>query len=155
MNATGAVLFRLEPLMPPQAYKTYSMRMPVTSHWRPATCDEAGCEHYRSGWVTTVDVSTELGRAQYAYLMADRTRRPGVQKVSEHLFKFVYGPGFRCFRSGDHRVQVGRDALFVVTGGDWRGNPMNVPARVHRRAEDWVDDFATHQDRLATAIQKG
>lgn len=146
---------RLLPAAGPQHYKTYSMRMPLGSHWRPATCEEAGCEAYRCGWASMFDVSTELGQRQYEFCSADRERSFHIQRPAASLVTFVYAPGNRCFRSGDHRVPLERPAVFAVAEGDWRGNPRGIPVRVHKRAADWVEDFAEHQDRVATAIQRG
>lgn len=146
---------RLAPAMPAHAYKTYGVSMPVRTHWRQATCEEAGCEAYRHGWVSTFDLSTDLGQAQYEHCKNDRERSFSMQRASLTLAKFIYPPGNRCFRSGDHRVPLERPARFYVAGGDFRGNPRRVPVRVHSRAEDWVEDFSAHQDRIATAIQRG
>jgi hypothetical protein len=144
---------RILPAMPVQDYKTYGMSMPIKTHWRPATCEEVDCQAYRSGWVTTVDLSTDLGKKQYELITHDRERRYSMQRVSVTLVKFTYGPGFPCFARSEHRVPLERPARFIVAHGDWRGY-LERP-RVHQRAEDWVEDFSTHQDRLATAIQKG
>ena len=146
-------LFRIQPLMPVQAYKTYAMSVPLATHWRPATCDEADCEAYRCGWVTTVDVSTDLGLKQYEYITRDKSRGHSMQRTSLTLVRFVFPPGTRCFRSDGHRLPLGRPAIWTVRGGDWRG--ATTQARVHKRAEDWAEDFAGHQDRLATAIGRG
>lgn len=144
---------RIVPLMPPQAYKTYGMSMPLASHWRPATCEEFECEAYRNGWVSTFDLSTDLGEKQYDYCTHDKTRSYSEQRVTLTLVKLVYKPGNRCFRAGDHKLPLERPAVFTVTGGDWRAY-LSGP-RVHARAEDWVEDFSEHQDRLATVIQRG
>lgn len=146
---------RVAPLMRPEKYKTYAWSMPLASHWRPATCEEVGCDQYRHGWVSTFDLGTDLGLRQYEYCKADRERSFHMQRVSLTLVKFVYKPGNRCFRSGDHRLPLGLPARFYVAGGDFRGNPRATPVRVHQRPEDWADDFASHQDRIATAIQRG
>lgn len=146
---------RIAPDLPPAAFKTYGMAMPLATHWRPATCDEVECEAYRCGWVTTVDLSTELGQRQAHYIRRDSSRHASEQQESLTLVRFTYAPGQRCFSYGEHRLPVGRPARFYVAEGDWRGNPRGLPTRAHARAEDWVDDFATHQDKLATAIQRG
>lgn len=146
---------RIVPKMPAQAYKTYGWSQPARTHFRPATCDEVDCDAYRNGWVTTVDLSTDLGQRQYEYITHDRTRGCSMQRVSMTLVKFVFRPGNRCFRSGDHKLPVGRPATLYVAEGDWRGNPRGIPVRVHRTPENWVEDFALHQDRLATVIQRG
>jgi len=143
------------PQGPPQAYKTYGLSMPLKTHWRSATCEEADCAAYRCGWVSTFDLSTDLGQKQYAYCKDDRTRSFSVQRPSLNLVKLTYGPGNACFDAGKHRVPLERPARLYVADGDWRGNPWRTRPRVHHRAEDWVDDFSTHQDRLAAAIQKG
>lgn len=143
------------PQMPPQAYKTYGMSMPLKTHWRAATCEEIDCDAYRCGWVSTFDLSTDLGQRQYAFCKADRSRAYSMQRPAENLVKFVYAPGNRCFQAGDHRVPLERPVRLYVAEGDWRGNPRRIPVRVHQRAEDWTEDFAIHQDRLAAAVEKG
>ena len=151
----SAMVNRIEPVLPAQAFKTYGMAMPLRTHWRPATCEEYGCEAYLNGWVSTFDTATDLGQQQYDYCRQDRTRSFHVQRVGGTLVKFVYKPGNRCFRAAGHRVPLGRPPRFLVTGGDWRGNPRGIPVQVHQRADDWVDDFANHQDKIAAAIGKG
>ena len=146
---------RILPAMPAASYKTYSMAMPLATHWRPASCAEVDCDAYRNGWVSTFDISTDLGQKQHDYCSHDRTRGFSTQRVGPALVKFIYPPGNRCFQAGDHRVPLQRPARYLVTGGDWRGNPRGVPPRVHKRAEDWIEDFATHQDKIATAISNG
>lgn len=144
---------RVAPLGSPAAYKTYGARMPLSSHWRPATCEEVGCKAYRNGWVTTVDTTTDLGLRQFEYCSHDKTRSYHMQRVSLTLVKFVYKPGNRCFRSRDHRVPLERPAVLTVRGGDWRA-ATSQPV-VHTRAEFWVEDFSGHLDSLATARQRG
>lgn len=159
MNFAGAALLqrgqirenRIKPNLAPAQYKTYGVTSPLTSHWRRATCEEFGCQAFLNGWESIVDISSDLGRAQCEYLLKDKERSPRVEKVGETSYKFIYGPGFRCFKSDEHRVKNGRPALLLVKGGDWRGNPNRVPTVVHKTWEDWADDFATHQDKLARA----
>lgn len=143
------------PKMGPQAYKTYGMTMPLKTHWRPASCDEVGCEAYRNGWVSTFDLGTELGRKQYAFCQADRERSYSMQRTGLNLVKLLYKPGTPCFNRSTHRVPMERPARLYVADGDWRGNPRRTPVRVHSRAADWVEDFSIHQDRLATAVERG
>jgi hypothetical protein len=146
---------RMAPAMPPASYKTYAWSAPLRTHFRKGTCEEAGCEAYLYGWVSTFDLSTELGLKQYEFCKADKERGFSIQRTSLTIVKFVYKPGNRCFRSEEHRVPVGKPPRFLVVGGDWRGNPRGTPTQVHRSAEDWIDDFANHQDNLKTAIERG
>lgn len=150
-----AMVSRIEPGLPAHAYKTYGMAMPLKTHWRHARCDEYECDAYLYGWATEVDLSSDLGQAQAEYIRHDRTRRCREETTGPSTVRFVFGPGQRCFRASEHRVPLARPARYYVAGGDWRGNPRGVPARVHSRADDWVEDFATHQDMIATAIRKG
>ncbi len=143
----------IKPLAGPQNYKSYTMRAPLRTHWRPASCEEVDCAAYINGFVTTVDLSTDLGQKQYDYLSHDKSRSFHMQRVNMTLVKFVYGPGNRCF-NGMHRTAVGRPPRLLVVGGDWRGNPRG-DLRVHKRLEDWVDDSRNHLDKIATLVQRG
>lgn len=144
----------VNPAVGPQHYRTFKISAPIKSHWRKATCEEYECDGYVHGFVTTVDVSTDLGQRQYHYLTHDRSRRYSLQHVGESLYKFVYGPGFRCFSMADHRVPIGRPPMLLVAEGDWRGNPRQIPTRVHSRVEDWVDHYQTQADRVRTLRQR-
>lgn len=144
---------RTAPAMPVQAYTTYGMLRPLKTHWRRATCEEAGCAAYLKGWVTTVDLSTELGRRQYDLITRDRERRYSVQRVTATMVKFTYGPGMPCFARSAHQMVLEREPRFIVAHGDWRGY-LDRP-RVHKRAEEWVEDFSIHQDKLATVLGRG
>jgi hypothetical protein len=148
-------MFRIIPKIGADAYKTYEIAAPLPSHFRPGTCAEVDCEHYLRGWQTAIDESSNLGQAQ-AYHIRQRAGRAYTEARGEHgLTVFTFPPGQPCFRAGEHRVSLERDPLFLVRGGDWRGNPRGVPTRQHASAEDWRDDFGEHQDRIATTIERG
>jgi hypothetical protein len=149
------VVRRIEPLGPPQAYKTYGMSFPRKTHWRPATCEEALCLAFLNGWKSTFDLSTDLGQKQYKYCKDDRERSFQVERGPGTLVSFTYGPGNRCFRSGEHVVPLERLPVLYVAEGDWRGNPRGTPRRIHTRPMDWVEDMAENQDRLSTALERG
>jgi hypothetical protein len=142
---------RIMPAFGAEHYKSFSVRAPLSSHWRRGTCEEFECNGWRSGWATTVDVSDDLGQRRYHFITHDKTRSHTVEHVGETLYRFTFGPGQTCYSNDEHRVPVGRPALLLVTGGDWRGNPRKTPARVHRTMDDFVSEFSEHQDRLAAA----
>lgn len=146
---------RISPNMGPENYKSYTMRAPFETHWRMATCEEYECIDFLNGFAITVDTATELGKKQHYYLTHDNERSYSLQRVTESLFKFIYKPGNPCVKRADHRVPIGRPPLLLVVGGDWRGNPRGTPTVRHTRVEDWVDDFATHQEGLATLLRRG
>lgn len=141
---------RITPALPVGAMKTYEIRMPKQTHWREATCAEVECPEFQNGWTTRLPRGSEL---------VDVLRRSGrrfheITDLTSPELEFIFEPGQPCFRATTHRVRVDRPELFVVREGDWRGNPRGT-SRQHRRPEDWVDDFATHQDKLATALERG
>lgn len=144
--------FRVDPQLPVGAMKTYSVLQPLATHWRDATCEEAGCPNWRDGWRTVVDTSTDLGRRQ-----ADYIRRSGGRRFVEaqcwgasEMIEFTFEAGQRCFAA--HRVPLERDPLLLVRMGDWRGYG---PTRVHQRPGDWIDDMQTTLDRVRTRQERG
>jgi hypothetical protein len=75
-------------------------------------------------------------------------------QVAEGETWLVFEPGQPCFAAARHTVPNGRPELYVVRGGDWRGNPRR-DVRRHARPDDWIDDMAGTLDRLKTAHDRG
>lgn len=148
----GQTVSRLMPVGSPQAYKTFTASMPLRSHFRPATCEEAGCDQYRSGWVTTIDLSTLDGQKMAHLVQHDKTRRWSIQKVTPTLVKVIYGPGQRCFRP--HQVRNDAPPRFIARSGDFRGNPDGRKT-VHTSAEFWIEDQQETLDLVRTRLQRG
>ena len=147
--------------MPPGAYKTFRLSAPLRTHWRPASCADAGCPYYLNGWKTVVDESTDLGQRQAHYIRResgrrfteDRNERPG-------LTTFVFEPGQECFAAaahaddpvrGRHVVRNDRPARTLVHDGDWRAAGPSV----ERHPDDFTEEFVTHQNRLKTLLERG
>jgi hypothetical protein len=153
MNSRGAVpLTRaIMPKAGPESYKSYSWRQPLNTHFRKVTCEEARCKQFTRGWVTMVDTATELGQRQYHYLTHDTSRKYTLDQIGT-MASFTYPPGQQPFAgpAHEHRKPIGYDPIMLVHGGDFRGNPRRTPPVV-MKAADFVDDFATHLDRLARA----
>lgn len=145
--------FRIPPALPAAAMQTYQIAVPLSTHWNPVTCEQAGCEHQRLGWVTRVDESTQMGQRQAWYIRSESGRKFTEEREPSGLTAFTFEAGQQCFTQ--HRARNMRPERFRVLGGDWRGNPAGVPAREHTRPDDWVDDFAGNQDRIATLIGRG
>ena len=148
-------LTRITPNAPPAAYKTYAIRSPLATHFRPATCAEVECQAHTKGWRTAVDESTDLGQRQAYYIRKQSGRRFSEHRDEAGLTVFEFEAGQRCFRSDEHRVSLQRPENFLVLGGDYRGNPMRTPAHKHTRPEFWVEDFANHQDKIADRRKAG
>lgn len=141
---------RIVPQLGPESYKTFQIAAPLSTHWRPATCEEVQCPNYVNGWQVRVE-----GLAEEDLYLATHCGRSW-QRASVALGEtyLVYAAGQPCFRSSSHRVRVEREERFVVTGGDWRGNPRQE-RREHLNAADWQEDMAGHLDQLHTAIGRG
>lgn len=137
---------------PAQGFQTYNItrRRDVSIK---AACELVGCEMFSHGWQTTVDESTELGKAQAAYIRNESRRtfremRSG--PASAQLTVFVFEPGQRCF--AEHRTQP---ETYLVRDGDFlRGNPTGR-RRVHQRPADWVEDLGENQQRLKELRERG
>lgn len=144
---------RLPPALGAADMKTYGLIAPSSTHFRDATCDEVNCPNLERGWQTFVDESTDLGQRQAhairSLLGRHFTEEPGVAGGTV----FTFPPGQQCFEQ--HKVPLEREPLYVVRGGDWRGNPRRTPTRQHIRAEHWVEDFAEHQDGVARIRERG
>ena len=143
---------RFPPLLPAAAMKTFQIAVPLATHWHTVTCADAGCEAHEHGWVTTVDEGTELGQRQAHYIRRESGRRYAEERTPAGLTVFTFEAGQRCF--AQHRGRNARPERFIERGGDWRGNPVG-DVREHRRPDEWVDSFATHQDRLRTLRERG
>jgi len=136
-------LNRLEPALPNQAMKTYGIAATQPGHWRTVSCAQTDCAVSASGWRTSVDEATPLGLRQAAYIR-HRAGRAFQELREGTLTVFVFPPGEECFT--EHRIRGDRPALYLVRGGDWRGI-IGQPT-IYDRPDQWVDDFATHQDRI-------
>lgn len=144
-------LSRPQPLMDAGAYKTYEMRSPLSTHFRPATCAEVGCPHYLHGWQVRVEaLAPELVEAA-----RKSGRRYREQRIAEGETWLVFEAGQPCFKASQHRARIDRPPLYIVRDGDFRGNPRGTKSRLHQRPQDWVEDFATHQQAIADEFKKG
>lgn len=131
------------PALPAQHFKTYEIIAPLSTHYREATCEEVECVNFVNGWKTIVP--SDSPQAQYIRSGASG-RRFLESRTDNDLAEFVFSAGQRCFASNTHRLPLERDPLYVVRGGDARGNPLRE-RRVHARAEDWREDFAESLDK--------
>lgn len=141
-------LFRPDPVGPVHAYKTYQIVSPLSTHFRDGTCDEAGCLAQRYGWKTPVDESTEFGQRQAYYIRAQSGRRFTEERTAAGLTEFTFEAGQKCFAT--HKIPLERPELYVVRGGDFRGNPTGEVR--HHTPDSWTNDFGEHQDRIARIV---
>lgn len=143
-------LNRMTPKLAAAQMKTYSVVTPA-ENFRAATCAEVECEAYTKGW----QILKENLSAELLHTIAESGRSYTEMPIREGETWLVFAPGQACFRAATHRLRLDKPELYVVQGGDWRGNPLNVETCVHSGPDPWVDDFATHQDKLANQAERG
>ncbi len=157
MQARGGVVLggqvnRIPPAMPVQNYVTWQVTAPAgPGFWRAATCEEVDCPRHLNGWVSKIDETTTLGQQQAGYIRRDRTRRHTEETGPDGLTWFRFPAGQACYEASQHRIRNDRPPLYVVRGGDWRAT--TTAPRIYDRDDQWVTDFAEHQQRLAAAQQ--
>ena len=142
---------RIPPNLPVKHMQTFQFTSPVSTHRRPATCDEVECPQQANGWKMFIDLGTDLGQKQGHYIKYESGRKYVATKQADGTFELVFEPGQKCF--AQHTVSLEREANYLVRSGDHR--TPGSKARRHVRAEDWIDEFATNQDRLKDIIEKG
>jgi len=89
----------------------FSLKRPIATHWRPASCDEVRCPQHLNGWRTDIDEASSLGQKQAYYIRAQSGRRFREAKAESGLTEFYFEPGQRCFR--EHKVPTGQDPLLI------------------------------------------
>jgi hypothetical protein len=144
-------LFRTEPLLPASAMTTYRIVSPHDKD-RVAACHEVGCDAWRNGWDSILDLANPAHAKAAAYIRSGasgRTYREIGTGSGEGIVVFRFASGQRCFEEHHTRPEV-----FLRRGGDHRGNPRQELCR-HANAGEWVEDFAEHQQRLAEAVERG
>lgn len=143
-------MFRLEPAMGVDAYKSYTIAAPLATHWRPATCEEIRCEQQANGW----QIRKEHLDEQMLHIATHAGRRYREIQVREGETYLVYDAGQKCFKASEHRLPLERPELYLVRSGDWRGNPSGEVLQ-HSSAATWTEDFGEHQERLADRMKQG
>lgn len=143
----------IKPNLPPQSMKTYGIIVPRRA-FRKATCAEVQCRAYTNGWETfVVEGDNDIGDRQAHYIRKLSGRKFAERKREDGATVFKFESGQTCFREHVKRREEVPE-IYVVRGGDWRGNPRGDSFR-HVNGADWVDDFANHQNKLATRLEQG
>lgn len=145
----GRPVNRADQRLKPEDMKTFQIKAPEVTHFRTISCEQAECKNYLRGWRMVIDLNTDLGRQQGRYIKYSAGRSYEVTDQREGLVELEFAKGQPCFERHQARVEE-IPAVFVVKDGDYRGNPRGTPARVHTRAEHWVEEFAENQDWLRT-----
>lgn len=138
-------------MLEPQQRQTYRILAPVATHWRSATCEEVECGLFADGWRLRKELVNERDLD-----FIKRSRRQFIElDLSEGEIWLVFAPGTPCllqwatglpFTERHHKLPTGRPEFYTVQPGDFRMRCGE--ARVFDRGDQWVDDFACHQDRI-------
>jgi hypothetical protein len=139
-------LNRIVPILGPENYKTFSISKPRATHTRPATCAEVQCDHHVNGWKNKVALTDEVS---LAWIKASRYGYHQ-ESINEGFVTYKFHAGQICFCTNcqNHTVSLDRPELYVVRGGDWRGDPRHEKPRVHTRPEHWVEDMQENLDKV-------
>ena len=84
----------------------YSIKAPVSTHWREATCEEVDCRKHTTGWQTHCNVESELGRMQVEYLRSGKSGRRFTERMDvEGIVVFSFSPGQQCFTTHTKKIE--------------------------------------------------
>lgn len=138
--------------MPAAAYQTYAVVRPQRTHWRKGTCAQVNCPNRERGWRQTIDLNTVLGQEQARYIKTHSGRAYTKIGQMNGIVELEFAAGQDCF--AEHRIPLDRDSLFLLKGGDWRGNPTGAATR-HLSPIAWRDNFGENQEKLVDMAQRG
>lgn len=138
---------RIVPKSGPENYKTFGIYKPRETHTRPGTCEEYGCENYLVGWTNRVPLS-DIKTLEWLRSSACTSRWKYTERRENNEILFMFPAGQRCFKFDKHRVSLDRPELYVVKGGDWRGDPRQETPRVHTKPENWVEDMQENLEQV-------
>jgi hypothetical protein len=151
-------LNRIAPAAPPHLFRTFSVRQPLATHWRRATCEEVECEAFHRGWVTTVPPESQeyVDLARACRGEVDGFRRgaaPGSPEVTaEGFLRFTFPAGQLCLRASAHKIHNDEMPIFQHRGGDWRASSGRVVT--HSTPESWRDELGENQLRIVAERQR-
>lgn len=148
MNIRNRPAHRPTPKMKSQNYKTFALRQPEHTHTRVAQCSEVDCMAYRNGWSFRI----EHMDAEMRHVATHSGRHFREVSIADGETYMLFSPGQQCFEV--HRVPLHREPFYFVGRGDFRTFTVRN-ARRHASGDDFVDDFASHQDALATMVERG
>lgn len=155
-------LSTLEPRLPSHLRKTYSVHHTT----RTAGCHEVidgvpACPAFFNGWITDLNPTDEKQAPAVHYLdSGDSGRHFTKEWMPDGFWRYTFTPGQRCFTAPHTVVDRQEEPKYLLLAGDHRhyigerDEKGGVkPYLVHSSADAWVDDFATHQEKLARAAE--
>lgn len=107
-----------------------------------AACEDVGCDLWRSGWVTELDESDEMGALTAAWIRSGQSGRTFTEFQGQPAV-FRFDSGQRCFT--EHRTRPGE--LLVYSGGR--------PVREHTDLRFLAEDYTEHMGGIAAQQERG
>lgn len=136
-------LNRIEPTLPAAAMQTHAMIAPLRTHWRRATCEEAGCEQFAKGWMLPL-----TGLDEGDIWQAKNSGRRWIEQPTDSGPVLIFEAGQPCFAASTHRVPADREPIFVARDGDWRGNPRGTEPTIFSGVDPFADHLHTHLEKF-------
>lgn len=144
------------------------------------TCVEAHCEHERTGWAVVLDPTTEKHAKAARWIEGDSGRefvklaaesaldwlvghghekgitltpalRQLIARTPPGMLVFLFPPGQQCFRPHlDREVVFAHQRVGIAGGAE-----HVVGARVHTRAEDYIEHWNDESYRVNKLLRRG
>lgn len=143
------------PVPPSIAFQTFGIKRPRTpDFWRSATCEEYGCDRWKFGWRSVLDLTADEGQKAARWIKEKSGRQYSLENQWSGGITFVFPPGQACFEQSKHRVPNMRPALFLHRIGDHRGVP-GATVRRHANGLDWREHMQEQSGRVAEDRKRG
>jgi len=153
----------LEPHLPPHLRKTYGVHHAT----RQAGCHEvidgwAVCPAFFNGWVTDLNPTDQRNAAAMQYFDSGESGRHFTKEwMPDGFWRYTFPPGQRCFNAPHTIVDRQEEPKYLLLAGDHRHyigdrdatTGQVKPYLVHSGADAFIDDFASHQEKLAAAAE--
>lgn len=156
-------LTRMEPVGPTQAYKTFAVRSPLSTHYRRATCAEVDCADYLHGWYLKIEgtpedllyIAKHSGRRYRVGEVVIEVKDAEDKVVTTEIFNaLIFEAGQSCFRETTHVKSLERPEFFFAGRGDHRSFSIRK-AEKFDRPDHFVESFEDHLARIRRALQQG
>lgn len=136
---------------PVQHQRTFQIDQPLETHFRRATCQEVNCKAYANGWKMGFDL-TDPEKVAAARAIRDKSGRTFTVELADNKVIMTFPAGQRCFVT--HRVSLEREPIYIVRGGDFRGNPRRERT-VHKTADSFVDRWDNELSTIKEIQERG
>lgn len=138
--------------MAPEAFTSFAMHAPVSTHFIELPCKVAQCKRYMHGWTTVLDPKRQEHLLFIQHIVGGHSGRRWSygENTPEGYLTFVFPPGQSCFRNSHHQRDESKDELYVVRKGDYR-TPYSRRDPKAVSFDNWIEAFDNNQTALVKA----